>query len=290
MPKQFQLLTLVLLIVVSTFTSGMGQVNAGDAGPVAIDAGVAVINAQNSMIQFTGTHKASDPSPRVGNFRAFNGTLAVSDGRLQSVNVEIDVSSLKTSIVKLTNHLKSPDFFDVREYPTATFESTGIEAQSAGGEDVTIIGNLTLMEETKSVQIPAKVNISPKGIMMEAQFTIDRTEFGMTGMTDGVDEAVGLLVTVGKSADTHEEIRGKLGDPSGFRDPIEMFKNRDKNGDGKLEGDEIPKMMRERVSNFDSNGDGAITKDEMETRMNDMRRGRKSSRNPRNRPARDADN
>jgi Ca2+-binding EF-hand superfamily protein len=43
-----------------------------------------------------------------------------------------------------------------------------------------------------------------------------------------------------------------------------LFESRDLNGDGKLEGDEIPERMRERLSMLDKDGDGALQKSEME--------------------------
>ncbi len=52
-----------------------------------------------------------------------------------------------------------------------------------------------------------------------------------------------------------------------------MFDSRDKNGDGKLSGDEIPERLRERVSMLDKDGDGAISKSEMEgaaSRLNEL--------------------
>jgi hypothetical protein len=45
---------------------------------------------------------------------------------------------------------------------------------------------------------------------------------------------------------------------------LRLFENRDKDGDGKLSGDEIPEQMRERIGMLDENGDGAIEKSEVE--------------------------
>jgi len=45
-------------------------------------------------------------------------------------------------------------------------------------------------------------------------------------------------------------------------DPEEMFKQRDENGDGKLEGSEISERMQARMATVDKNGDGVISKEE----------------------------
>ncbi|MBY0586221.1 EF-hand domain-containing protein [bacterium] len=51
------------------------------------------------------------------------------------------------------------------------------------------------------------------------------------------------------------------------RDFGKMFDKLDANADGKLEGDEIPAKMRDRLSRVDANGDGAIQREEMLSRM-----------------------
>ena len=46
-------------------------------------------------------------------------------------------------------------------------------------------------------------------------------------------------------------------------DPATVLKNLDKNGDGKLEADEVPPHMQKFMSKVDTNGDGALSLDEM---------------------------
>jgi Ca2+-binding EF-hand superfamily protein len=46
-------------------------------------------------------------------------------------------------------------------------------------------------------------------------------------------------------------------------DPATVLKDLDKNGDGKLEADELPPRMQKFMSKADTNGDGALTLDEM---------------------------
>ena len=63
------------------------------------------------------------------------------------------------------------------------------------------------------------------------------------------------------------EMPTPVGGPSGglpgaMPDPEELFKRRDVNGDGKLEGSEISERMQSRVAGLDKDGDGAISKEE----------------------------
>lgn len=54
------------------------------------------------------------------------------------------------------------------------------------------------------------------------------------------------------------------GGPGGL---LRMFESRDKDGDGKLSGDEIPEPMRPRLNMIDANGDGSVEKSEIEKAM-----------------------
>src|SRR5438128_11524592 len=100
-----------------------------------------------------------------------------------TINVEIDIDSMWTDDDgkknMLTPHLKSPDFFDAKKYPTATFVSKEIKAEKQGDDTHVITGDLTLHGTTKPVSIPAKVTVTDDAISIDGKFTIDRTEFGI---------------------------------------------------------------------------------------------------------------
>src|SRR5262245_39237234 len=98
----------------------------GEAVP--LEKGAATISAGNSKITFVGTHSGDKPDPRTGGFAKFTGKVTVDPATkaLTGVTADIDTTSLFTAIPKLTDHLKTADFFEVREYPTAKFESTKV--------------------------------------------------------------------------------------------------------------------------------------------------------------------
>ena len=93
------------------------------AEAVPLDKGVADISAANSKITFVGTHSGAKPDPRTGGFGKFTGRVTIDPAtkNLTSVTADIDTTSLFTAIPKLTDHLKTADFLEVREYPTAKF-------------------------------------------------------------------------------------------------------------------------------------------------------------------------
>lgn len=63
---------------------------------------------------------------------------------------------------------------------------------------------------------------------------------------------------------------GGSGDRGSF-DPESMFAERDSNGDGNLEGDEISERMQERMESIDSNSDGIVSKEEFLKAMEEFR-------------------
>jgi len=165
----------------------------GGGGAQVAPSGVVQLTPENTKIEFVGTHAPpKDPEPRTGTFQKFTGTAQLdAEGKgLKSVVVEVDTASLQTPMEKLTNHLRSEDFFDVEKHPTAKFESTSVTA----GE---VTGNLTLLGNTKEISFPADVKIEGNKLEVRGSFKIDRTEFGMDKLQEGVEKEVTINITVG---------------------------------------------------------------------------------------------
>lgn len=77
---------------------------------------------------------------------------------------------------------------------------------------------------------------------------------------------------------------GGQGGGGGF-DPAEVFKRRDADNNGKLEGDEIGERMKARMEEIDKDKDGIVT---MEEFLAGMPSGRGGSRPPSDQPASEA--
>jgi polyisoprenoid-binding protein YceI len=235
------------------------------------------ITPNNAKIVFVATH-VGEPNPRTGGFESFKGTaiLGPENKTLESLSVEIDTSSIWTQIERLTNHLKSPDFFDVNEFPTAKFQTTNISAGDEPGQ-FTITGDLTLLDTTKEISFPTTVNMKGDDLTLNGQFKINRTDFGMDFGPERVEDEVALTIAIGEKTEPlplQEAGGGRRGSGrgrGGSFDPAAMFDRRDENGDGKLSGDEIPDRMREDLSEIDADDDGAISLEEFQERMRQFR-------------------
>jgi polyisoprenoid-binding protein YceI len=173
-----------------------------DANRAPIDSGVAKLTPENTKIIFVGTHVGPKPDPRTGGFEKFTGEAKVDaeSKSLESVTVEIDTTSIWTQFGNLTRHLNTQDFFDTREYPQAKFVSKSIKPGRDPGA-VEITGDLTLLAETKEIKVPATVAVEDGGLALKADFTIDRTEFGMDRLQDRVEKPVALTVVIGEKTE-----------------------------------------------------------------------------------------
>jgi polyisoprenoid-binding protein YceI len=189
-----------------------------DPKPVAATGGIATLTPENSKVEFIGTHAAPRPAdPRLGGFEKFTGQAEIdADAKtLKSVALDIDATSVWTQMGgQLTTHLKSPDFFDVNEFPKIAFKSTTVEATDAAAGKYTLTGDLTLHGVTKPISIPATIKVGADGLTLISQFTIDRTDYGMTYEPGRVEKAVSLTVVIGDK--TQPKVGGGFG-PGGPR-------------------------------------------------------------------------
>ena len=135
-----------------------------------------VITPQTSKVEFIGSKVTGSHN---GAFEKFSGEINYAGTPERSrVTVTMETDSLTTDDANLTKHLKTADFFDVAKFPQATFTSTEIKPGGAGGSH-TITGNLTLHGVTKSVTFPATINVTPDVANVDANFSINRKDFGI---------------------------------------------------------------------------------------------------------------
>ena len=123
-----------------------------------------------------------------GKFKQFTGKIDLVGGKPEAskVTVDIDLGSVEADAPKLTEHLKSADFFDVAKHPKATFTSTEIKPGVPGGATHTVTGLLDLHGVKKTITFPANVEVSDNEVGVKAEFSINRKDFNInyTGAAD----------------------------------------------------------------------------------------------------------
>lgn len=120
-----------------------------------------------------------------GHFGNIGGTIVLNESDIakSSVNVTIDVNTVDTGVAARDGDLKGANFFDVAQFPTATFVSTGV---AKSGNGLAVSRNLTLHGVTKPVVLQVEGPTGPVQGMdkkphsgFSATTTITRTAFGI---------------------------------------------------------------------------------------------------------------
>lgn len=120
-----------------------------------------------------------------GRFGNIGGSIVLNPADItkSTVNVTIDVTTVDTGVSQRDSDLKSGNFFEVAQFPTATFVSTSVQKSSSG---LTVAGNLTLHGVTKPVVLQVSGPTGPISGMdhkphsgFSATTTINRLDFGI---------------------------------------------------------------------------------------------------------------
>jgi polyisoprenoid-binding protein YceI len=117
-----------------------------------------------------------------GTFDTFSGAIVVAEDGTPSVTAEIAVDSINTRNEQRDAHIRSADFFDVEQYPTATFVSTVVRPN---GENYFVDGDFTLKGVTKPVTLELEFNGVNPGMGhgevagFEASVVLNRKDFGI---------------------------------------------------------------------------------------------------------------
>jgi polyisoprenoid-binding protein YceI len=126
-----------------------------------------------------------------GRFNDVAGNFSVTD-KESNFNLTIKADSIDTGVAKRDAHLKSPDFFNVKQYSTITFKSTSVKAGNGG---LAVTGDLTMHGVTKSISFNLKGGKTAefKGqvrIGYTTDLTLKRSNFGMDRFVGAIGDEV----------------------------------------------------------------------------------------------------
>lgn len=135
-----------------------------------------------------------------GRFNDVSGTFAIDSQNPEASKFEIvaKTDSLDTGNAKRDGHLKSPDFFNVKQFPAVTFVSTSVSKHANG---LQVVGDLTLHGVTKSVTFVltgGKTGEFPPGVHRTGyttELTIKRSDYGMDKMIPAAGDEVGVMLS-----------------------------------------------------------------------------------------------
>ena len=156
------------------------------------------IDAVHSSVTFKISH--AGVSWIHGRFNNFAGkfTIDSSEPAKSSFTLNIKPDSVDTNNSARDGHLRSPDFFNVKQFPALNFTSTAVKPIEGGLE---VTGDLTMHGETKPVTFSLKGGGSaefPKGVKRtgySTELVLKRSEFGVGKPNPGLGDEVHVEIS-----------------------------------------------------------------------------------------------
>ena len=159
------------------------------------------LDPSHSQVVFSYDHLGF--STTYGMFSGFDGTVMfdAEDPANSSVEIEIPISTMVTGWDARDQHFSSPDFFNIADFPAATFKSTSVEV--TGENTAKITGDLTAVGATKPVTLDVTFNKQGVHPMQQKEWmgfegtaTINRSDFNLGKFAPAVGEEVNLIISV----------------------------------------------------------------------------------------------
>ena len=184
MKSTFLKITLMAFITVGAFSCKNNEKEAETSMEEAAEATEMAteytVDTDASTIMWEGSKPTGDHN---GTIKLSSGTVHLNNGNVEAGEFVIDMNTINDEDLEgddkasLEAHLKGTvegkegDFFNVKEYPTAKFEMTGIENN-------VVKGNLTIKDKTNAIEFPATITMEGDKMMLKSEtFEIDRTKW-----------------------------------------------------------------------------------------------------------------
>jgi polyisoprenoid-binding protein YceI len=131
--------------------------------------------ATGSALTFTFTQLGA---PTEGRFKQFATELIYDEKNLaaSTLKVTVQIASLDTQDGERDGVLLTPELFDARKHPTASFAASSLTRAAAGIE---ALGKLTIRGVTKDLRLPLAIKPTPAGLELSGQTAIKRLDFGV---------------------------------------------------------------------------------------------------------------
>jgi polyisoprenoid-binding protein YceI len=137
-----------------------------------------------------------------GRFNDFSGKITIdqADPAKSSFALSIPMESIDTNNVKRDEHLRAPDYFNAKQFPTMSFQSTSVAAVDGGFK---VTGDLDMHGVSKPVSFTLKggekVVEFPKGtkrIGLVSTFSIRRSDFGVNAEPKALGDEIPIFIGI----------------------------------------------------------------------------------------------
>ncbi len=180
------------------------------AGILAAAVGLGAVPAPAASFRIDSLHSSAaflvghlGYSNMIGHFGKISGSFEFDPAAPEqsSARLVIDAASVNTNHARRDGHLRSPDFFNVKEFPEITFSTTKVTVTGAKTGKVT--GEVTMLGVTRSITLDVSFNKmapNPRSKALTAGFSargkIKRSDFGMKYALGGIGDEITLFVEI----------------------------------------------------------------------------------------------
>jgi len=157
------------------------------------------VDPGHSTILFAVNHLGT--SVLTGRFNTVEGSFALGPDQAPRVDVSIKTASVDTNHEKRDAHLRSPDFFNVKQFPVMRFVADKVDYDTQG-QPTALHGKLSLHGKTK----PVTLELSPVGAGKDpwggyragfnARTILKRSDFGMDFMPGGIGDEITVTLNI----------------------------------------------------------------------------------------------
>jgi polyisoprenoid-binding protein YceI len=202
------------------FACTFADVGTDNGGPMKAHILIAALSASICTTAYGADTYAVDPNhtgvvfafKHLG-FSTFHGKIPATGGTIVldraqktgTAEITFDIKTIATGVPKFDEHLRSPDFFDVAQWSTATFKSTQMTFK--GDAPASVTGDLTIKGKTKPVTLQITSFKCGDHPMLKvpacganATAKIKRSDFGLEKSAPAVSDDMDLAIEVEAAA------------------------------------------------------------------------------------------
>jgi polyisoprenoid-binding protein YceI len=168
------------------------------ASATSLSAAEYAIDEAHTSLTFKASHLGL--SWTHGRFDDVTGNFSFDEAKPEDAAFKLvsKIDSIDTNNKKRDEHLRSPDFFNAKQFPALTYASKSVKAVKGGWE---VTGDLTMHGVTKPVTFVltgGKAAEFPKGtkrIGFSTEFKLKRSDFGMDKMLEAIGDEVHVSIS-----------------------------------------------------------------------------------------------
>ncbi|MDP9196420.1 MAG: YceI family protein [Pseudomonadota bacterium] len=152
-----------------------------------------ILDKSQSRLGFTATQ---DGAPFTGGFRNFDARITFDPDQpgKASARVTIDTKSFYTGTPDRDSVAATKEWFDVTQFPEATFQSTSFSP--TGDNGYMVEGKLTIRNISLPVKIPATITVDGDKAIAIGKLSLNRADFGIGQGQWATGNPVSLTVEV----------------------------------------------------------------------------------------------